>query len=143
MISSKNILILTPGFPADENDDTCIPPLQEFLIEFSNQFPCVKFFIITLQYPLENKKYSWQNIPVYSCRGKNKKFPLRFSSWIKAFKFFLKIKKENEINVIHSFWLGEAALLGTFFSYVSKIPHLNTLMGQDVLKENKYLKYNS
>jgi 1,2-diacylglycerol 3-alpha-glucosyltransferase len=140
MNSAKNILILTPGFPADEDDDTCIPPLQEFLIEFSNQFPSVKFFIIVLQYPFEKKKYFWKNIPVYSCGGGNKRFPFRIFSWLRAFRYFFKIRKETKINLIHSFWLGEAALLGNFFSYIFKIPHLNTLMGQDVLNENKYLK---
>ncbi|MEO8398636.1 MAG: glycosyltransferase, partial [Ignavibacteriaceae bacterium] len=77
--------------------------------------------------------------PVYSCGGKNRKFPFRFISWYRAFENFNKIKKENKIDFIHSFWFFEAALLGSIFSYLFKIPYLNTLMGQDVLKQNKYL----
>lgn len=140
MNRNKSILIITPGFPENEIDDTCIPPLQEFLIEFKNAYPEIKFFIIALQYPFKKCKYAWNDIPVYSCGGKNKKFPLRFFSWVKAFLYFIEIKKNNKLDIIHSFWFGEAVFLGNIFSSFFKIHHVNTLMGRDALKENKYLE---
>ena len=55
MSSSKHILFLTPGFPADENDFFCIPPLQEFLVKFRSIFPSSKISVISFQYPYHNK----------------------------------------------------------------------------------------
>ncbi len=48
---SKHIVILTPGFPKNEQDTTCIPPLQAYVENFTAIHPEIKMSIISFQYP--------------------------------------------------------------------------------------------
>jgi 1,2-diacylglycerol 3-alpha-glucosyltransferase len=45
--------------------------------------------------------------------------------------------------LIHSFWLGECASVGEELAKKYAIPHLNTLMGQDVRVSNRFLRKKS
>ena len=138
-MQNKHILILTPGFPKDEDDFNCIPPLQEYLIGFKKQFPDSKITVISFQYPFSNQEYRWNSIPVLPMGGKNAKIkkPLL---WLKVIKSAKEIYCKNKIDAIHSLWLGECALLGNYLSKKFNCSHICTLMGQDVKSTNKYLK---
>src|SRR5690242_11400538 len=48
--STKHIVILTPGFAAGEDDDTCLPAQQEFVLALQSIRPFWKISIIALQY---------------------------------------------------------------------------------------------
>lgn len=135
----KHILILTPGFPKDENDFNCIPPLQDFLINFISVFPSAKFSVIAFQYPYMNSTYSWKSINVIPLGGKNNKIKKLFN-WSKVIRKAKIINQLDRVDVIHSLWLGECALIGNILSKQIGCPHFCTLMGQDVIKTNKYLK---
>lgn len=141
MSSEKHILILTPGFPANEQDDTCMPYLQAYLKEASIGNVGLRFTVISLQYPYSKKLYSWSGIPVYPCGGKNRPFPMRFLDWRIAWKFMSKIHTEDRIDVVHSFWLSECTLLAQRWSQLNQVNHVATAMGQDVFSENRYLKH--
>jgi len=136
---NKHIVIITPGFPADENDFLCIPPLQEFLKGLKSLFPFLMITVIALHYPYQYKKYSWNGLQIVSMAGKNKKLkkPLLWHKTINAVK---KINESNPVNVIHSLWLGECAMIGNILSKKFNSKHVCTLMGQDVKSSNKYLK---
>jgi len=138
-LKNKHILILTPGFPKDENDFNCIPPLQEYLIGFKKQFPDSKFTVISLQYPYHNKNYAWKNIPVLPMGGKNIRIKKPYL-WFNVIRSAKEIHKKNKIDAIHSLWLGECALLGNYLSKKFNCAHICTLMGQDVKPSNRYLK---
>jgi len=135
-----HILILTPGFPSDENDFICIPPLQEFLISFKALYPLAKFTVISLHYPYQERKYSWNEIPIISLAGKNKSITRPFL-WFKSINRAKKINETESVNLIHSLWLGECALIGNNLSNKFNCPHVCTLMGQDVMKSNRYLRF--
>jgi len=137
----KHILILTPGFPKDESDENCIPPLQIFIDDFNKTFDESKITIIALHYPPFNSKYLWNKINIYSRGGNDIAFPKRFKIWKDVMSFVRKIHQEFPISLIHSFWLGECAMLGNRISKKYKIPHINTLMGQELNKRNSYLKF--
>ncbi len=139
MSSAKHILFLVPGFPADENDFNCIPPLQDYLIKFKKKFPSVKISIIGFQYPYRYKKYLWNNLQVYPLNGQNSSLKKIFV-WLYALRTARKIHKSNPVDVIHSLWLGECALIGNVLSNKLKCKHICTLMGQDVKHSNRYLK---
>ena len=47
----KRLVILTPGFPKDETDTTCIPFLQDFILELNDQYPSLKIDILAFDYP--------------------------------------------------------------------------------------------
>ena len=140
MNKQQHILLLTPGFPKDENDFLTIPPLQEFLKKFILAYPNQKVTVLAFQYPYENKKYKWNGIPVISFAGKNKKVT-KLLLWDKIIKQAKLINKENPVTVIHSMWLGECALIGNYLSKIFNCQHICTLMGQDVKSSNKYLRF--
>lgn len=133
-----HILILTPGFPKDENDFNCIPPLQEFLVKFSQTYPLAKISVIAFQYPYHQAEYVWNGIEIISLKGKNSKIkkPL---VWLNAYFKAIKINNSLPIDVIHSLWLGECALVGKFIAKKINCMHYCTLMGQDVKTNNRYL----
>ncbi|MFC2094323.1 glycosyltransferase [Bacteroidota bacterium] len=138
-MNNKHILILTPGFPADENDFLTIPPLQEFLKNFKSGFPFSKITVLAFQYPYKIKNYTWNGIKVISFAGKNRSVtkPLL---WRRIIKEANIINEEEPISVVHSLWLGECALIGNILSGKFKCNHVCTLMGQDVKSSNKYLR---
>lgn len=137
MSFSKHILLITPGFPSDENDDNCIPPLQEFLIGFSKTFPQIKITIFTIHYPYKKIKYIWNGISVHPFSGKDNRIKKPFL-WYKIIKDAKKLNEQTKIDVIHSLWFGECAMLGNILSNKFNCEHICTLMGQDALKSNFY-----
>jgi len=134
----KAVVLLVPGFPADEKDTTCIPPLQQFCITFSLLRPDIQLQIISFQYPDKRGYYLWNRIPVYSVGGKRHKYN-RFFTWARVFIQLLKIRRENNLVIINSFWMTECALVGQWFARLFKIKHVVCVSGQDALKTNKYL----
>ena len=139
MNSAKHILFLVPGFPANENDFNCIPPLQEFLLKFESSYPDVKVTVISFQYPYQHKDYLWNGLKVFPLNGKNYavKKPL---IWLQALLKATSNHKSNKIDVIHSLWLGECAMIGNILSKKFNCEHICTLMGQDVKTTNRYLR---
>lgn len=138
MSKSRHILFLTPGFPKDENDFNCVPPLQDYLIKFKQVYPETEFSVIAFQYPYYKSYYKWNGINIYPLGGKNNKAkkPL---VWLKTIVKAKKIHNLKSINAIHSLWLGECAMIGNILSKKFKCKHICTLMGQDVKKSNRYL----
>jgi len=136
--NKKHILLLTPGFPEDENDSKCIPALQLFLQELikRDQFTVT---VISFQYPYRASFYAWNGINVYALAGKNKKGIRKIFTLNKAFYYAQKINRKHHIDFVHSLWLGECTLVGNRVAKRLKIKHSCTLMGQDVLKQNPYL----
>ncbi len=139
MNSPNHILILTPGFPKDENDFNCIPPLQEFLLKLYSTYSSIKISVIAFQYPYNQKEYSWNRIDIFSLKGNNSRIKKPFV-WLKAYFKAIKINNSHPIDVIHSLWLGECALVGNFIANKINRLHYCTLMGQDVKANNGYLR---
>lgn len=140
MNSQKHILFLTPGFPKDENDFNCIPPLQEFLLKINSSYPSVRTSIIAFQYPFHNKSYLWNNINIFPMAGKNNIFQ-KPMVWMRAIRTARNLNREKPIDFIHSLWLGECAMIGNLLAKKINCKHICTLMGQDVKPDNKYLKF--
>ena len=141
MKSNKHVVIITPGFPENESDENCIPPLQQFIHYISKFNPDFKFSVIAIHYPYNKAQYKWNNINVYSCGGENKKFPMRFIIWNRVMKFFNQIKKDRNIDIIHSFWFGESTWLANKLCKKYNLPHICTLMGQEINMRNRYLDF--
>ncbi len=137
----KHIVWITPGFAASEADDFTIPAMQTLALEIRKQNPETKFTIIAIHFPYKEEIYNWNGITVHAIGGANGKFPFRFLTWRKVNVVLAKIHKESKIDLIHSFWLSEAALLAQKFCGRLGIKHVSTLMGQDTLPSNRYLKF--
>ena len=129
------ILWITPGFAGHEQDYSCIPVLQ--LLARSLQKMGVKLHILTVEYPSTAQRYTWNGIPVYPCNGRNRRWRKPYTWWL-AQKIGQKILQTEQIDVLHSFWLGRAFDTGETLAKPSGLPHTTTLMGQDVLPDNQH-----
>jgi glycosyltransferase involved in cell wall biosynthesis len=124
------ILWITPGFAADEADVNCIPPLQLLARELTRQG--VDLQILATTYPFRSAPYTWNGIPVASGHGP------RWARWRNTVRYAIQYHKTRPFEAIHSFWLGPAWLIGRYLAHKWQIPHVTTLMGQDVRPENYY-----
>jgi len=132
------LLILTPGFPVDESDTSCIPALQDFVLGWKSGFPEVTLKVISFEYPHQTKKYVWNQIDVYCAGGKSRKGIFKLITWWKVF-VQLFLTKEKKQTVIISYFLTEATYIGQIFSKIFRIRHISIAAGQDVRKTNRYL----
>jgi 1,2-diacylglycerol 3-alpha-glucosyltransferase len=138
--SGKHILILTPGFAADEEDKTCIPALQNYINAYAKRFSEDKITILAVQYPFKKLRYNWNNIDVYAIGGSNRSFPFRLFTWKYLIDTFKEIHKRQNVDILHAFWLNECSLIGNYLASRHKIKFLVTAMGQDCSVKNSYLK---
>jgi len=134
----KHIVWIIPGFAANEKDDTCIPMVLDFL-SYIQKNENVTISIVPLHYPFTSQKYQLNETPVFPINGRNKWYR-KISVWKRSLKILAEINSQNPISLIHSFWLGDCALIGQAFSLQNKIPHICTIMGQDVLSNNRHIK---
>jgi 1,2-diacylglycerol 3-alpha-glucosyltransferase len=133
-----NIVLLTPGFAADETDTSAIPALQLFARFLKSHYDDIGLRIVTFQYPVKSGSYRWQGIPVYSAGGGMRKIR-RIFTWLKIILQLNRLREKEGIDVVHSFWLTETSLIGLVFCRLTGVKFLATAMGQDVKAENKYL----
>jgi len=132
------MLWICPGFSADEYDVNCIPPLQSLARSLISHG--VDLRIITLGYPFHSRAYTWHGIPVVSAYGLNGRW-FRWMNWFRAARYARQWNTDVKFDVIHSFWLGPCWLIGQYLRGLWKIPHFTTLMGQDILNDNVYLRF--
>lgn len=136
------VLWITPGFAAHENDSTCIPPMQLLAQQLVRQG--IDLQIIALEYPFSDAPYRWHGASVFPCNGGNRRWLKwrtlwRAMHWGKA--CILEGFRAAQPPVVHSFWLGWASGLGERLWRRYGIPHYTTLMGQDVLPQNRKFLY--
>src|SRR6185312_10164402 len=135
----KAVVLITPGFAADEQDTTWVPVLQQYVSGFSKLRPDIELRVIALHHPHEQKHYKWHGVNVYSTGGRGKLF-LRLLVFRRIIKELDRIRKEFGISVIHSYWLTDATLIAQRYCKQRNIKHIAYAIGQDVIPSNKYLK---
>ena len=141
MNNESTLIILTPGFPKDEQDTTCLPPQQVFVKAMNKNFPSLNIIILAFQYPFVTKKYKWFGNDVISFNGDNKGIPSRFFLWWRIYKTLKKLKKQKNVTGLLSFWCTECALVGKYFANKNNLKHLIWILGQDAKKNNPYVKW--
>lgn len=134
------LVILIPGFPADENDSTCLPAHQNLVRQINQQYPNVPIIILSFQYPFQKKEYDWNGNTVIAFGGKNKGGIRRRFLWQRVRNKLNQLKKEFNIKAVLSFWAGETAFVGARWASRNGIKHFCWLMGQDVKRGNRYIK---
>ena len=100
----------------------------------------VDISVISFDYPYQKATYEWDGIKVYALGGNNPSGLLKLWNWQNAIQLSLKLNSRLPIDQIHSFWLNDCALVGNRIAKKIRIPHSCTLMGQDVLKSNRFIK---
>ncbi|HEY0652064.1 MAG TPA: glycosyltransferase [Chryseosolibacter sp.] len=136
----KTFIILTPGFPKDEADTTCLPTQQLFVRTLSKLFPFLIIKVITLHYPDHASVYKWHGIDIYPLSGKSKKGIIRIALWYRCYQLIKKICGTNTLGIL-SFWCNETALIGKFFASRNHVTHKIWITGQDARASNKFVRW--
>src|SRR5471030_3111994 len=93
----ETLVILSPGFPANEADTTCMPPQQVFVKALKEICPGLNIIVIAFQYPFIADEYQWQGVRVIAIGGKEKGQILRAFTWIKAWRILRDLHKEFQL----------------------------------------------
>lgn len=133
------LVILTPGFPENENDSSCLPFAQSLVKEINKDFSFVKIIVLSFQYPFTKTEYLWSGNLIIPFGGKNKGKLLRRLLWFKVWRKLKHINNGNKVIGLFSLWFGECALLGNRFGKEYSIPHYGWIAGQDAKANNKYV----
>lgn len=141
MNNKPTLIILSPGFAKDEQDTTCLPAHQAFVKALNRNFPSLTIIILAFEYPFFSRKYKWFENHVIAFNGHNKKFPLKLFLWWRVYRSLKKLRKENKIVGLLSFWCGECALTGKYFAQKNNLKHVSWIAGQDAKKNNPYVKW--
>jgi glycosyltransferase involved in cell wall biosynthesis len=134
----KTFIILSPGFPEDERDSTCLPLQQSFILSLKELYPQLEIVILSFQHPYHKIKYKWFDMAVLPFSGRNKGGLTRLLLRKKILATLKEIHSENKITGLLSFWCNECAWIGKHFGVKHGIKHYCWILGQDAKKENKY-----
>ena len=137
----KTLLILTPYFPLDETDSTCLPAQQAMVRALKKKFPFVQFIILAFEYPFTRSPYRWSGNQVIPFNNRNRSKVHRLRTWLNVWMTLRKLCKENEVMGIFSFRHGECALIGKYFSLSHGLRHYNWILGQDAGEDNRYAAF--
>jgi len=141
MIDKKQTLvILSPGFPENEEDTTCLPAHQVFVRALNKNFPNLNVIIITFEYPLIACRYTWNGNNVTGLGGKDTGKINHILTWLKALNAIRKIKNKNDVIGILSFWITQCALVGKYAGKMYNLKHYSWITGQDAKKNNVFVK---
>lgn len=135
-----SLVILIPGFPADENDTTCLPAQQLLVKAINATFPEIKITIIAFQYPFTYCSYHWYGNLVIPLNGQNKRKFSRLLIWRKAWFKLKGLRKAANVIGIFSCWCTECTLVGKYFASYYSLKHFTWVCGQDARKSNKLVK---
>jgi glycosyltransferase involved in cell wall biosynthesis len=139
--TGQTLVILTPGFPANETDTTCLPAQQAFILALNRHFEKLTIIIISFQYPYTAVPYLWNTNRVIPLNGRNKGKFNRLQTWIGAWNTLKQVRKENELIGILNFWCTECALIGQRFGIKKGIKNYSWILGQDARKMNRFIRW--
>ncbi len=137
----KTLIVLTPGFAANEADTTCLPAQQIFIKAINKNFINIKIIIIAFQYPFISSTYQWNGNTIIPLNGKNKSKLSRLIVWFNAWKNLKKINKEDNVIGLLSFWCTECAFVANYFAKKNSLKHYSWILGQDAREKNKFIKW--
>lgn len=138
--TSSRIILLVPGFPKDERDSTCLPALQSFVEALSRSGSAPETDIIAFQYPYQRRSYTWRGVRVHAIGGENSglKKPI---TWLRALRrghLIASKRTAHSTGVIHSFWIGECALIGSVLARHTGWSHVVSIGGQEIRGPTAY-----
>ncbi|MFT5602815.1 MAG: glycosyltransferase involved in cell wall biosynthesis [Flavobacteriales bacterium] len=137
--SLEHIILVMPGFAVDEQDTSCVPPVQKLALELSKNLGVDALTIVAMHYPYKSCSYKWNGINVIGIGANNVGFPRRLYFWRQFKKALSTILLEKKKVRVHSFWLSEIAYLAEKWANKNEVVHSVTLMGQEVKKGNRYI----
>ena len=135
--TAKPVLVLVPGFPADDLDEDCLPAIQAYVEALGRRRSPGTVQVIAFQYPFARKSYDWRAVRVHAMGGCNRgrAKPL---VWARALRMGARFIGGRRSGVIHSFWMGECALVGAALARRRGWKHVVSIGGQEALRDSVY-----
>jgi glycosyltransferase involved in cell wall biosynthesis len=133
-------IILTPGFPENEEETNCLPLQQTFVKTLKAIYPGLPIEVLSFQYPYNREEYTWHGIPVTSFRGRNRNGLARRWVWQQVKRTLTKRHSQQKIKGILSFWYDECAVIGKKFADSNGITHRCWILGQDARQTNTHIE---
>jgi 1,2-diacylglycerol 3-alpha-glucosyltransferase len=140
MDSARHIALITPGFPRNEEDTSCIPPLQIALRRLRQRRPDIRITVLALHYPEGRRPYRWHGFEVLPMGGENRRLPMRLPALARTSRAIRSRHLEDPFDVIHALWLGDTAMVGWWVARRLRLPFVATAMGQDARSSNPWLR---
>jgi glycosyltransferase involved in cell wall biosynthesis len=140
MPKPEALVILSPGFPVNEGDSTCLTPQQVFVRALKQRYPDVNIVVLAFEYPFAKARYKWFGVDVIAFGGKNRNGLFRLFNWIKVLEALRKLNKQYKLIGLLSFWFDECAFVGHRFGTRYGIKHLSWILGQDARSGNRYFR---
>jgi glycosyltransferase involved in cell wall biosynthesis len=137
---TDTLLIISPGFPSDHSDSTCLPSIQNIVLTLNELYPRLKIVILSLHYPRRKDKYLWNGNEVFTLGNGNSKSS-RLSLWIRAIYSLYRINRKMRIIGLLSLWCQESALLAKAFANLRSLKHFIWIQGQDASAANYLVKW--
>jgi glycosyltransferase involved in cell wall biosynthesis len=132
------LIIITPGFPKNEEDTACIPPQQVFVKALKELSPGLNIVVLTLQYPFFSGEYYWNGIRVIAFGNKNNSRLYNSFANLKVDAILKKLNNEHQLIGVLSFWFGKCAFIANSFAKRYRVRHYCWILGQDAKAGNKY-----
>ena len=137
----RTLVILTPGFPANEADSTCIPPQQVFVRNLKQLYPTLNIVVLAFEYPFKFARYQWNGITVISFAGRNVGKLVRMRNWVLVSLALRRLNKKYKLIGLLSFWMGDCAFVANSFAKKNNLKHFCWILGQDAKRGNKYFRW--
>lgn len=135
-----SLIIVSPGFAADESDTGCLPLQQAVVKGLRKQYPGLRIIVLALQYPFKNERYHWFGSEIIAFNGKDKGGLSRLHTWWKAWQVLRLLHQTTRIRGLFSFWYGECYFLGHHFAKLKGLKHYGWILGQDAKANNPYTR---
>jgi glycosyltransferase involved in cell wall biosynthesis len=136
--TTKTLIILSPGFPANEADSTCMPFPQLFVKTIQHLQPSLQVIVLAFQYPFIESEYQWNGVRIIAFNGRSRGKLHRLLLWKRICNRINVIVKESNVTGILNFWLGECALVGKYAAKKHGLASVTWLLGQDAKPSNRY-----
>ena len=136
----RTLIILTPGFPSDEEDTACLPPQQVFVRALNRCYPQLRVILLSFEYPHRKDSYDWFGNRVIAFHGWRKGKVNKLFTLIAVWRILGRLRRENEVVGLLSFWCGPCALAGKYFAFWKRLPHFTWILGQDARAGNQFMR---
>jgi len=135
----ETLVILSPGFPSDEADTPCLPAQQVFVKAINRNYPQLQVVVIAFEYPFRRDDYRWCGNPVVAVGGWKKGWINKFRTMRTVWKLLNKLRRNNEVIGLLSFWLDGCALVGKYYAKGKGLRHHTWILGQDARPGNRFV----
>ena len=136
-MSKSLLVIISPGFPADESDSACLPLQQALVLALNKAYPEMEIVIMAFHYPFTGKPYRWHNNQVIPLNGRNRGGLHKRLCGIRGWRILKQITRNRKTTGVLSFWVKECAIIGHVLARRQPFKHLAWILGQDAKAGNR------